>query len=110
MRMHKFVAVVSLAFVTALSIGRLSAQSGYDLFQKALAAERADGNLKNAIALYQQVVKDFASDRSLAANALIRMAECYEKVGDDESKRIYERLLRDYADQKEAVAIARARL
>src|SRR5881227_1590927 len=104
MRMHKFVAVVSLAFVTALSIGRLSAQSGYDLFQKALAAERADGNIKNAIALYERIVKDFASDRSLAANALIRMAQCYEKLGNTEAQAIYERLIREYGDQKETAA------
>ena len=49
-------------------------------------------------------------DRPLAAQALVRMAECYQKLGDAEAQQIYERLLRDFTDQKDAAAIARARL
>jgi Tol biopolymer transport system component len=38
------------------------------------------------------------------------MADCYQKLGDAEAHRIYQQLARDYADQKEAAATARARL
>lgn len=110
LNMKRIAAVITLGLAIAASIDRLSAQSGYDLFQKALATERADGNLQQAIQLYGRVVKEFAADRALAARALVRMAECYQKLGDAEAQKIYERLLRDYADQQEAVTIARARL
>ena len=40
----------------------------------------------------------------------MRMAECYQKLGDAESRKIYEQVVKDYADQKEAVTLARARL
>jgi hypothetical protein len=44
-----------------------SFQNGYDQFQKALAKERAEGNLEEAIALYQKVI-DESKDESLAAS------------------------------------------
>ena len=110
MKMSKIVAVSGLTLVVALSMARVSAQSGYDLFQMALATERADVNLKNAIALYHRVVTEFPGDRSLSVNALIRMAECYQKLGDVEARTIYERIVREFPDRKEEVALARARL
>ena len=42
--------------------------------------------------------------------ALVRMAEAYQKMGDAESQRIFERVVRDYADQNDAVVLARAGL
>jgi len=50
------------------------------------------------------------SNRALAAQALVRMAECYQKLGDAESRTIYQRVVRDYADQADAVKFARAHL
>jgi Tol biopolymer transport system component len=88
----------------------LRAQSGYDLFQKALATERADGNLRGAIQLYERIVKEFARDRTLVARALVRMAECHEKLGNVEARRIYQTIVREFADQSDAVTAARARL
>lgn len=38
------------------------------------------------------------------------MAECYEKLGDPQTQAVYQRLLRDYADQAESASAARARL
>jgi len=88
----------------------LAAESGAELFQKALTAERAAGNLEEAIKLYQRVAKEFASDRALAAKALVQEARCYEKLGQDNAVRIYERVSREYKDQPEPSATANARL
>jgi WD40 repeat protein len=52
----------------------------------------------------------YGKDRSLAAKALVRIGQCYEKLGDAESRKIYERVVREYADQKEATAAERAAL
>jgi Tol biopolymer transport system component len=99
--------LIAVLAAAALAIG---AQSGNDLFQKALLMERTEGNLQEAIKLYQQIVEKFAADRKLAAQALLRMGQCYEKLGNDEARRAYERLVRDYADQREVVVEARTRL
>lgn len=86
------------------------AENGHKLFQKGLAKERAEGDPRAAIKIYEQVVRENASDHRLAAQALIRLAECSEKLGNAESRKIYERVLREYGDQKEAVTMARERL
>lgn len=86
------------------------AQSGQDLFQQALVKERADGELRQAIALYERIVREFSADRTLAAGALVRMGQCYEKLGSTEAERAYQRVVSQFADQTDLVAQARARL
>src|SRR6266568_2468737 len=76
----------------------------------ALHQEEVQGDLKGAIAVYQKVVATPGVSRKTAADALVRMGQCYEKLGDSESRKAYERVVLEYADQKEAVAMARARL
>ena len=84
--------------------------SGHAVFEQALAKARVDGNLPEAIRLYERVVTEFASDRALAAQALVQVGRCYEKLGRDDAVRAYERLVRDFADQEDAVELARVRL
>ena len=91
-------------------VAALAAESGPELFQKAVTAERAAGNLEQAITLYQRVATEFASDRALAAKALVAEAHCYEKLGQDKAVKIYEQVARDYKDQREPLATASARL
>ncbi len=38
------------------------------------------------------------------------MAECYQKLGDVQARKIFEQVVREYADQPDAVKTARARL
>ena len=78
----------------------IEAQSGQELFQQALAMERSNGQVRDAIPLYQRIVAQFASDRSLAANALIRLGHAYEALGSSEANRAYQRIVSDYADQR----------
>jgi len=52
----------------------MAQRSGNELFQQALMKERSQGDLKGAIDIYQRIVKEFASDRVLAARARERLA------------------------------------
>jgi Tol biopolymer transport system component len=94
----------------ALAAAMFGAENGYNLFQKGLAKERAEADPRGAIKIYEQVVRENVKDHKLAAQALIRLAECYEQLGEAGSRAAYERIVRDYADQKEAVDKARVRL
>src|SRR5688500_14456338 len=94
----------------ALACIALAAETGAELFQKAVTQERAAGNLEEAIKLYQRVAREFASDRPLAAKALVQAARCYEKLGQDKSIKLYEQVTREFADQREPAATARDRL
>jgi Tol biopolymer transport system component len=81
------------------------------MMQAAAKKEAVDGDLNGAIKQYGAIVARYAkSDRAMTAKALVRMAECYQKMGDAEARKIYEQVVREYSDQKEAVAEARAHL
>ena len=73
-----------------------------------METETVKGDLRAAIEQYKTIAA--GRDRALAAKALMRMAECYQKLGDTEAQKIYEQVLRDFADQRDAAAEARTRL
>lgn len=100
-----------LALTVALACAA-SAQSGVQgdkQFQGALQKEMVDGDLKAAIEEYRKVSARPGVGRELAATSLVRMGECYQKLGDGQARQIYARVVRDFADQPMA-AEARARL
>ena len=105
--MKKTAVLITIALLVALGAGFAAAQSGHDLFQKALVKERTEGNLEEAIQLYQRIISDFSGDRPLAAKALVQMGQCYEKLGKDEARKAYQRLIDNYSDQQSEVALAR---
>jgi Tol biopolymer transport system component len=81
--------------------------------QAAIKKEVFDGDLKGAIEQYKKIVSSYGNNHAVAAKALVRMGQCYEKLGDtqaQEARKAYERVVRDYADQAEIVAQARVRL
>ena len=100
----------TLASVIAIALASASAgaQDAERLFKVAMNTELVEGNLRAAIEQYRKVAE--SAPRPLAARALLRMAESYQKLGDAEAQKIYERLTRDYADQRETAAIARTKL
>ena len=109
---HVFKALAAAVTATVVLSGPpMTAQSGQDLFQKALAVERADGNVKQAIQLYEEIVKKFEkTDRALVAKTLVQLGQAYERLGSAEAKKRYERVVTEFGDQTEAATKARARL
>ncbi len=82
--------------------------------EAAAKKELVDGDVKGAIAAYQKIIAEYrTSDRAAVAKALVRMGQCYENLGVKEvaeARKAYERAVREYSDQKDAVATAQARL
>jgi Tol biopolymer transport system component len=85
-------------------------QSAPVMLEAARKVETIDGNPKAAIAQYEAIVKGFANDRAVVADALVRMAGAYRKLGDKQAMVIYERVVNEYGDQTAAAAAARAAL
>ncbi len=106
----------SLAWIILAALAATSSASAQNddpaevLMQAAQQKQLVDGQLEEAIQLYKRIVQQYASDRAAAAQALLEMGQCYEKLGNTEARKAYERLLRDYGDQNEAAARARTRL
>ena len=98
----------ALLFTQSITTAQPQDRAAEAALRTAMDKETLEGDLKGAIEQYKKVAQ--SKDRSIAARALIRMAESYEKLGDSEARRIYERIASQYGDQKEAVRIARERL
>jgi len=110
--MREFLAVLVMAGALATGIGS-GQQKGQQevVLQAAIRKETVEGDLKGAIEAYKKLAQ--GSNRAVAAQALVRMGQCYEKLGEAQAKEAraaYERVVRDYADQAEIVAQARVRL
>ncbi len=103
----RLIGIVSLTAIVGMRAG---AQSAGDLFQRALVLERASGKLDSAILLYQRVVKEAGADRALAGRALLRLGDAYELLGRAEARAAYERVLREFGDQRDLVSQARSRI
>ena len=100
--------LATIVVALALAASGIEAQDAPRLFKRAMNTEMVDGDLSAAIEQYRQVVE--SADRALAAQALLRMAACYEKLGDPQAGAIFERVGRDFPDQTNAAAQARAAL
>ena len=103
--MKRFALIV---LASLLAAGTPAAQDLERLFKAAVNTETVDRNCKAAIEQYRKVAA--GSNRALSAQALLRMAGCHQQLGDAEAQRIYGQIIRDYRDQTDVVAQARARL
>lgn len=106
--------LVFIAAVLALGAQATRAQSDAAQIEKLFATAQhkatVDGDLRGAIDTYQRVIAKAGTNRALAAQALVRMAECYQKLGDSQFRSILEQVIREYADQPAIVAEARTHL
>lgn len=99
---------VVLVFAAAAVLAAQPADMGV-MLQRAIRLENVQGDLNGAIDLYKKVVAG-AKDRAIAAKALLGLGECYEKQGNAEAQKAYERLVKEFSDQAEAAHAAQARL
>jgi tetratricopeptide (TPR) repeat protein len=98
------------ALCAALILPAQKVDSAESLLQAATKKELVDGNLTAAIEGYKKALTAAGSNRAVAAKALLRLGECYEKQGNAEARRAYERLVKEFSDQKEQARDAGARL
>ncbi len=109
--MKRIVMLATVVLLLALGAGTGLAQSGYDLFQKALVKERAIGDVEEALRLYQRIVKEFSGNHALAAKAQLRMGLLYDRLGRKaDAQRAYQAVVSQYADQTNEAQQARAKI
>jgi len=108
--MRSITTAVLALFLLLVAAAPAHSQTGQELFQQALVKERAGGDLRGAIELYERIVRDFTADRTLTASALVQLGQCYEKMGSTEAQRAYQRVVSEFADQGDLAAQARTRL
>jgi hypothetical protein len=98
------------ALISLLPFGARAA-SASELLEKGIYAEETKGDLDAAIAIYQQVTDEAKSLRALAAQAQLRLGQCYlKKNRTADATAAFEKLIREYPTEKELVAAARKHL
>lgn len=80
------------------------------LLQKAKHAQTVAGDLREAIRLYETILALPDLDRPRTALALLRVGDCYQKLGRQEARGVYERIVRDFPDVADAARDAKTRL
>ena len=96
-----------------LSASDLLASSAEETYQAALTQEKGEGNLEEAIRLYQQVIEAHEKgegDESMAARAQLRIGVCQEKLGLAQARQTYETVRDKYPDQPQVGEEAAQRL
>src|SRR5436190_6110118 len=80
--------------------------SAAELLEKGIYAEETKGELKVASQIYQQIVDDPGADRSLVAQAQLRLGLCELKQGyKPQAISALERLTRDFPDKDKLLAL-----
>jgi WD40 repeat protein len=105
-------ALIAIAAVLTLTSGAETQgnNSPEARLRAAMDKETVDGNLKAAIDGYKQVISQRGTSREVVAQALLRLGMAYEKQGDAEARKSYERLVREFGDQPVVVQQAWARM
>jgi len=71
------------------------------LLQRAKRVHDIEGDLPRAIELYQSVVEYYADERHQAAEALYRIGQCFELMGNAEAAAVYRRVTDEYPNVRE---------
>src|SRR5256885_1889118 len=89
MRLRTKLACLILALLAAITIhAAQKSDSAKVMLEAAKKKEVVDGDLNAAIQQYKAIIDKFKNDRAVVADALVHMAECYQKLGDTESRKI----------------------
>jgi Tol biopolymer transport system component len=107
----RFVAAIVGIFALLMMVSLSTAQNVSESelqFREAQHKQTVEGDLSNAIKIYQNIVSSKTADRAVKAKALLQLAACYEKLG-QKSETTYQQIVRDFSDQPAATQ-ARAKL
>ncbi|MGD8360838.1 MAG: tetratricopeptide repeat protein [Gemmatimonadota bacterium] len=104
------------AIITAFAVLLVSASTSLgqetpeDRLQAGIYAEEVQGNLEEAVAIYRSILRDFAESRAVGAKAQLHIGLCLEVLGLDEARQAYQRVVEEYGEHTDEVALARERL
>jgi tetratricopeptide (TPR) repeat protein len=101
-------ALLLLAITGLLTTAQVTAAaSPSELLEQGIYSEETKGDVDGALKLYQQVVTEAKAGQAVAAQAQYRLGICYyKKKNYAEANAAFEKLVKDYPDQKDLIALA----
>jgi Tol biopolymer transport system component len=109
MKLHRFIVVVLVFMFIGVSSGSAQ-QTAEQLYQSGLYKEEIEGMLDAAIKIYETIINQYPGNRLVAAKTQFHIGLCYEKLGNTEARKAYERVVSIYSDQTDIASEARIRL
>jgi Tol biopolymer transport system component len=80
------------------------------LLRAAVEKEEVEGDLQGAIDMYKQIIAKHSGDYAIAAKAQLRIGFCYEKLGMQEARNAFQKVIENYPQQYEEVKAAKERI
>ena len=93
-----FICLLVLGFILSFQTPIL-AQNSEKLFQQGMMKEEGEGNLEEAIVLYNMVANNVSAERNIRAKSLLQVGICYEKLGNKNARKTYQKLISEFSDQ-----------
>lgn len=105
-----FICLFALVNLVLLNTHGFGQESPAMLLQTGIYTEEVQGDLEKALSYYNRIVQKYSDHRLIAASAWLHIGFCYEKLGQDNAREAYKKILSDYSDQLQIAAIAREQL
>jgi Tol biopolymer transport system component len=80
------------------------------IFEEAKFTMETKGDLERAIGLFENIIEKYGGERAYAAKSQLYIGLCYEKLGRIEAQNNYQKVIDQYPEQEQEVAIAKERL
>ncbi len=102
-----------IAFFLIIMVVFSSFQTQQDhkvLFEKAKYTMETKADLKEAINIFESLIKTYPNEKEYVAKSLLYQGLCYERLGNQEAVKKYRQIVDNYPGQKDEVALAQERL
>lgn len=101
-------ALLLLSITSLLTTAAVAAvASPSELLERGIYSEETKGDVDAAMKLYQQVIEEGKAGQAVAAQAQYRLGICYyKKKNYAEANAAFQKLIADYPDQKDLIALA----
>ena len=107
----KLILLLIIFLVTGMnSISSQEKQDHKVLFEKAKYTMETKADLKEAINIFESLIKTYPNEKEYVAKSLLYQGMCYEKLGNQEAVKKYQKLVDNFPGQKNEVALAKERL
>jgi Tol biopolymer transport system component len=103
---------ILIAFIAAIfmAFGFQNSSEHKVLFEKAKFTMETKGDLKGAIKLFSEIIKKYPDEREYAAKSQLYIGLCYEKLGLKKAQNAFQKVIDNFPERQEEVAIAKERI
>lgn len=102
--------ILYILTVVLISVPAIAQTTAGQLLRQGMYKEDIEGDVKEAIAVYEKTLSRCPDDRKIAAIAQFRIGCCQEKLGLDEAASSFRSVIANFSDQTQVVKAARVKL